>query len=276
MKPLTSRRLINICLTVVSATLLLVLYIIGTGNLRPAGFYSGWFLFAVIVFLALYNVRKSLSFLPLGSSASWLQFHIYCGFLSYGLFAVHVQFSIPNGIFECCLALIYMSVFLSGVIGLYITRVYPGRLTSLGNEVIFEHIPVARRQLRDQIASLMLPSIRSAELESTALAELYRDRVQPFLNSDQNVIVHLMRNAERRHQAFMNTLADQDRYLNAKERDRLAEVKNLLNRKHQVETQYSLQAALKGWLFFHIPATYALLIFGFFHGVLVHAWRGGL
>ncbi|MEP3479075.1 MAG: hypothetical protein ABJZ55_07505 [Fuerstiella sp.] len=218
------------------------------------------------------------SFLPLGSSASWLQFHIYVAFLSFILFAVHIQFSVPNGIFECTLALIYLSVFFSGILGLYLTRVYPARLTSLGSEVIFEHIPVARRQLCDQIESLMVPDDVAAKDDSgsVALAELYRDTVHPYLSTDHNVLIHLLRNSQRRHKTLLNRLADQIRYLNTTEQGRLAEVNSLLDRKFQVETQYSLQAALKGWLFFHIPASYSLLILGFFHGVLVHAWRGGL
>jgi len=85
-------------------------------------FLTGWILLAIIVFLAAYNVRKSLPFLPLGTSALWLQIHIYAGLLSFVLFLMHVDYSLPHGLFESLLATIYLLVFGSGVIGLYITR----------------------------------------------------------------------------------------------------------------------------------------------------------
>jgi hypothetical protein len=274
MKSFTQRRTFSICVTVLTAIIVLAVYTIGSGTLRQHGFLSGWILLALIVFLALYNVRKALPFLPLGSSASWLQFHIYCGFLTFLMFAIHVRFAVPNGVFECSLALIYLSVFLSGIIGLYMSRTYPRRLTDLGNEVIFEHIPVVRRQLQDQIESLLLKC--NSEAATSALAEFYKDRIRPFIVGQHDVVSHLIRGSSWRYRSLVRAIADQNRYLNDDERQVLTEVESLVSRKHQVDTQYALQGALKMWLFFHIPATYALLIFAVFHSVLVHAWSGGV
>jgi len=50
-------------------------------NLRQASFTSGYFLAAGILFLALYNVRKRITGIPVGSSTAWLQLHIYIGFV---------------------------------------------------------------------------------------------------------------------------------------------------------------------------------------------------
>jgi hypothetical protein len=274
MKSFTQRRTFSICVTVLTAIIVLAVYTIGSGTLRQHGFLSGWILLALIVFLALYNVRKALPFLPLGSSASWLQFHIYCGFLTFLMFAIHVRFAVPNGVFECSLALIYLSVFLSGIIGLYMSRTYPRRLTDLGNEVIFEHIPVVRRQLQDQIESLLLKC--NSEAATSALAEFYKDRIRPFIVGQHDVVSHLILGSSWRYRSLVRAIADQNRYLNDDERQVLTEVESLVSRKHQVDTQYALQGALKMWLFFHIPATYALLIFAVFHSVLVHAWSGGV
>lgn len=273
MKSFAQRRTFSVCITVLTVLFVLAVYAIGRGTLRPNGFVSGWILSGLVVFLALYNARKALPFLPLGSSASWLQFHIYCGFLSFLMFAIHVRFSVPNGFFECCLALIYLSVFLSGIIGLYMSRTYPRRLTNLGNEVIFEQIPVTRRQLLDQIESLLLEG--SSEAGTSALPEFYRDRIRPFVVGQHDVFSHLVRGCSWRYRGLVRSIEDQNRYLNDDEQQVLAQVKTLVNRKHQVDTQYALQGALKVWLFFHIPATYALLIFAAFHSVLVHAWAGG-
>jgi hypothetical protein len=170
--------------------------------------------------------------------------------------------------------LIYLSVFLSGIIGLYMSRTYPRRLTDLGNEVIFEHIPVVRRQLQDQIESLLLKC--NSEAATSALAEFYKDRIRPFIVGQHDVVSHLILGSSWRYRSLVRAIADQNRYLNDNERQVLTEVESLVSRKHQVDTQYALQGALKMWLFFHIPATYALLIFAVFHSVLVHAWSGGV
>ena len=60
-------------------------------------FLSGWALFAIILALTLYNARKKLPFLPLLSSETWLQFHIYAGLFTGVLFAIHVSYRIPTG-----------------------------------------------------------------------------------------------------------------------------------------------------------------------------------
>src|SRR3954471_14819825 len=67
-------------------------------------FISGWALFAVMVFLTLYNARKKLMFLRLGSSEAWLQFHVYAGYFAVLLFLIHINFHRPTGRFEMTLA----------------------------------------------------------------------------------------------------------------------------------------------------------------------------
>lgn len=274
MKPSVQRRTINICLTTVLTIIAVVVYVVSQGTLQATGFVSGWILFGMIVFLAAFNVRKAVPFLPLGSSAAWLQFHIYVAFLSFVIFAIHVHFSVPNGIFECALALIYLSVFLSGVVGLYISRTYPRRLTDLGNEVIFEHIPVVRRQLRDKIETIVLEC--NSDGGTSAIPVFYKSHIRPFMTGQYDVVSHLIRSSSPRHRNLSRAIADQNRYLSDEERGALQAVESLVNRKHQIDTQYALQGALKLWLFFHIPATWALIIFAIFHSILVHAWSGGV
>src|SRR4051812_12856019 len=58
-------------------------------NLGSPTFSTGYLLLATVLFLALYNTRKKVPFLPLGNSATWLQCHIYAGIGSVGLFALH-------------------------------------------------------------------------------------------------------------------------------------------------------------------------------------------
>ncbi|MEZ6062878.1 MAG: hypothetical protein R3C19_21245 [Planctomycetaceae bacterium] len=274
MRTFARRRGIHLGITLVAAILLLGLYYVMSASLYPGDYSSGWVLLGVIVFLAAYNVRKAFPFIPLGSSAAWLQAHIYLGLLTFLLFAIHVEFTIPNGFFERILAGVYVSVFVSGLIGLYMTRRYPRRLTMLGSEVVFEHIPVLNRQIREAAEALVLQC--NSEAETSAIPDFYVRRLRSFMDGHQDLWQHLFFGSSRRFHALLRELYDQMRYLNDNERSVLSQLENLLRRKHELDSQFALQAALKCWLFAHIPLTWALLVFAFFHSMLVHAWSGGL
>src|SRR4051812_21962785 len=124
-------------------------------------FLSGWGLFALMIVLAGYNVWKKLPFLPLGSSRSWLQFHIYAGLFSVAAYLIHTRCRWPSGRFEQTLALFYVLVTGTGIAGLFITRTFPKRLTARGGEVIYEQIPSARRRLQQQAEAMALSSTQT-------------------------------------------------------------------------------------------------------------------
>ena len=65
-------------------------------RLTPSSFATGYLMLAAVLFLALYNVRKKLPFLPLGSSAAWLQWHLYVGLGSVGVFALHAGLTLAD------------------------------------------------------------------------------------------------------------------------------------------------------------------------------------
>jgi len=62
-----------------------------------------------------------------------------------------------------------------------------------------------------------------------------------------------------------------DRYLNAEERETMTQLAEFVRAKDNLDFQRAVQGMLKGWLFVHIPLTYALLLFAAVHGLL--AWR---
>src|SRR4051794_11194934 len=159
-----------------------------SGVLPSYAYLTGWVLFAAMVLLALYNARKKLPFLPLGSSESWLQIHIYVGFFTVVLFLIHLNFRLPTGWFEGTLAWLYLLVTLSGVIGLVLSRVLPRRLATRGGEVIYEKIPALRFALRQQADALAL----SGEAKSPALAEFYARELSPFLAGPGRFWPHLL------------------------------------------------------------------------------------
>lgn len=235
-------------------------------------YYSGWALFLVMLVLTLYNGRKKLPFLPLGTSEGWLQFHIYAGFLTVALFLVHVRFRPPTGWFDIILAWLYVLVTGSGVAGLFVTRSIPKRLTTRGGEVLHERIPAIRRRLQEQAETLALKS--TGEARSTTIADFYARQLHDFFDGPRNLTLHLME-VRRPLNVLLNKISDLHRYLDKGERETLDKISQLVRQKDGVDYHHALQLLLKGWLFVHIPLTYSLLIFSVMHIVLVYAFSGG-
>jgi len=68
-------------------------------------------------FLALYNLRKKLPYLPIGSSATWLQWHIYVGMGTIGIFGAPRRPNWPRGPLNITLAIVYLLTIGSGFVG---------------------------------------------------------------------------------------------------------------------------------------------------------------
>ena len=233
-------------------------------------YLTGWILFASMVFLAAYNVRKKLPFLPLGSSEHWLQLHIYVGFFTVILFLIHLNFRIPRGWFEISLALLYALVMASGIAGLVLTRMLPRRLSTRGSEVIYEKIPALRHGLRQRAEALAL----GADARSAVLADFYVRKLAGFFSGSRNFWRHLSE-SRRPLNAVLADLADLRRYLNDQERPAFEQLAQLVRQKDSLDYHHALQTTLKLWLFVHLPLTYSLMIFSLLHVVLVFAFSGG-
>jgi len=223
-----------------------------------------------MILLAIYDARKRLSFLPLGSSESWLQVHIYAGFFTILLFLVHLRFRLPTGGFEWALAWLYALVTGSGIVGLILTRVLPRRLSTRGGEVIYEKIGALRHALRLKAEELALGN----EAKSPAIAEFYAQHLGGFFSGPKYFWPHLL-DSRRPLNALVTEVDELRRYLNEQERATLEKLLQLVRQKDGLDYHHALQTVLKLWLFVHLPLTYSLMLFSFLHILLVFAFSGG-
>ena len=237
-------------------------------------YLSGWVLMTVMILLALYNMRKRLPFLSLGSSEAWLQVHVYAGFFTVVLFLIHLNFRMPTGWFEGVLAWLYLLVTGSGIVGLFFSRVLPRRLATRGGEVIYEKIPALRHALRQEAEALALAGGASPVATSSVIADFYLLHLHDFFQGPKYFWPHLF-NSRRPLNALMREVDDVRGYLNEAERATLQKLSDLVRRKDGLDYHYSLQLVLKLWLFVHIPLTYSLLLWTLAHIVLVFAFSGG-
>ena len=265
------RRRNILCLLVVVALIGIVIYA-QNQTLQHGSFTSGYVLLGSIIFLTLFNLRKKLTFLPvLGSAAMWMQLHIYVGLATFVIFGFHISWQIPNGMFEGFLAFLYLTVALSGVYGLYVTRRAPRQLTGLKEEVIYERIPLFRVQLARQTRSLVIKACESTDV----LAKFYANQLSAFFEKPRGLAYQLSPSG-RRKRYLMNEIQNLDRYLADDQRHVTAKLKEMVQMKDDLDYHAAMQGRLKLWLFVHIGLTYSLLIVGMLHGVMAHAFSGGL
>ena len=265
------RRTRNLLATAVALLITgLAMSVIGT-SLRDESFFSGWLLLGSITLLALFGVRKKISTLPLGKAASWTQFHIYLGLFASGLFLFHAGADLPDGIIETILWLLVLTVTLSGIGGLFLSRWIPRRLSARGEQILFQRIPVFRAQLAESVAELSMQSVR--ETASASIASFYETRLESWLSGPRNGLAHLVGSSAPLDRIRLE-IRHLERYLDARGREILGEIDERVVAKDNLDHQYTLQSALRGWKLVHGPATWALVLVIIVHVVMAYAFAG--
>ena len=272
MNRFSRRRLRNISLTVLIVAVLAVVVAWMDRSLLHSSFFTGYVLIGSLFLLAAFGMRKRLPMISgIGSAAFWMQMHIYVGFGSFAVFAMHVAFRVPDGVFESILALLYCVVFFSGLYGLWASRTIPRKLTSVGEEVIFERIPAFKRHLARRAQTMVMESCENTPV----LANFYVNRLSRFFERRRGLAYLLMPTGRTRRQLIAE-IEELDRFLAHDDRRISRELAIMVRKKDDLDYHTAMQGRLKMWLFVHIAMTWSLLIFSVVHGVLAHAYGGGL
>ena len=260
-----------------SAVLLVLLLLFVAANyllsitLHRTAMVSGWTLFLLVVVLTAYNLRKRITFLPLGRSSTWLQVHIFVGLLSIAVFGMHIGWRIPNGVLEVALAGVFLTVALSGIVGLGISRVFPRRLSERGEEVFYARIPRVLHRIRTAVEQEVLACLR--EDDSTAVPEFYSEHLRPFFERHHHFWNHLIK-SRRSELKLLRRMDAYTRYLNSHEKQAIEAIKDYVKVKSDLDFHFAHQKILKTWLFVHVPLSYSLVVMAIFHIVLVYAFAG--
>ncbi|MGE0711150.1 MAG: hypothetical protein AB7N76_29380 [Planctomycetota bacterium] len=243
-----------------------------TAALGHPAFVSGWLLSAAMLWLTLYNLRKKLDFLPaLLASRHWLWGHLVVGYLSVWLFALHTGWRLPSGPLETTLWLQFVGVIASGVLGHYVSRRFPALLADRGQEVLYERIPVLLREQRERAQAAVLEAAR--EGDSTAIPDFYAARLLGFLAGPRHAWAHLL-GSRRPVEHLLRGLDALARVSGAREQALIVELEDVVRRKDDLDFHAAHQAALKYWLFLHVPLAYSLLVVAGLHVVVAYAFGG--
>ena len=234
-------------------------------------FASGYLLYGLVAFLALFNLRKKIPTLPVGSASSWLQLHLYVGLIAGAVFGMHLSWRLPNGWLETFLSISFMMTFMSGLLGLRLTRSLPRLLSRAGDEVVYERIPQLRRYLSHTSRATVLQSVSSTG--STTLANFYTAQLFDFFAKPRSVGYFLFPSSRRRR-TIMQQMGDLKHYLTPDEQSACEKLFGLVRKKDDLDFHQARQRLLKLWMFGHIGMTYVLITMATTHALLVHLFRG--
>ncbi|MBS38547.1 MAG: hypothetical protein CMO26_21805 [Thiotrichales bacterium] len=230
---------------------------------------TGYSLFAVMLFLLFFNVRKRLAMLPMVRVHWWTMAHSVFGLLAVAMYFLHTETIWPNGLYEQLLTGLFYLATVSGIFGYVIQRLYPKRLSGKGVEVIYERIPQEIVRLRDTAESIVMTCAR--ETESDTLARYYVETFEWFFRRPRFMLSHLT-GADKSDYWLENQLSNSRQYLNEQEQAFLDSLYTLAFEKNTIDFHFAAQRLMKAWLLVHIPTVIALVVLALWHLLIVNIY----
>ena len=231
--------------------------------------FTGWIVLTLLLFLGAFNIRKRLSMLPLGRASTWLRLHVAIGILALAVFWLHTGTVWPHGLYEQALALLFYALSLNGILGYFLQRIYPPRLTQTGLEIIYEQIPTELADLRRRAEVLVLACTKDTATD--VLAQHYQQTLSWFFRQPRFFLSHVFGGLKGEYWVRYQC-STVERYLNPVERDHLTRLAALAQLKNLIDVHYAAQSVMKWWLLIHVPLAVATLALTAWHVVLVHIY----
>jgi len=252
---------------------------------------------AMMLFAGLLGLRKKFPVWRVGRGASWMRGHLWLGSLSFPFILFHSAFHMGNGALTRTLMILFLIVFLSGILGAGLQQSLPRIMTErLPLETIYDQIDRVRQQLAEE-ASLLVSDIVAAlegdlakagkeqraeaasagtlgnltvasglgadDGASATVKEFLKSGLEPFLMRSGGHGLPLSNNGQAKG------MFQQLRILLPKTLwPKLDDLESICGEKRQLDRQSRLHKLLHGWLIVHIPASYALLLLGGIHAVV--------
>jgi hypothetical protein len=235
-------------------------------SLGISAFTSGWVLFGVLAFLALFTIRKRLPFMPLAPASLWFMLHSVGGFLALFLFWLHTDGMGAKGFYGQVLTILFYITSISGVIGLFMEKVFPRQLTCSGGEIIYERIPAEIAGIREEVESLILKC--TEETGTSTLAEHYLETLNWYFQKPRFFMNNIFGSHLSQHWVRQQCMI-LERFLSGKEREYLDKVYMFAEKKRKIDFHYALQTLLKTWLLVHIPVAAAVMAMVIWHLILI-------
>lgn len=276
---LISRTVQGLLIAAISGGLFWLVWIYGNG-LRDPRYLDGWVLAGGMALQLSFHIAKTTS-LSLKSAMRWRKVHIFAGYLVVAAFISHSDFSLPETGFEWALWTSFVLVTLSGILGTYL--VWSQRAKGRIDEAVsYERIPILRAELKRAFLATVTESgppdaaINLPGLPYDAwIKDLCTTNLEEFFQGPRNFTAHLI-GSQRPLKRQTDAVDILSRYVDQQSQAKLAAIRNLVVEKDRLDfTRVSL-GLTRGWLFVHVPVTYALIVLTVAHVLVVYAFSSGV
>jgi len=276
---LAGRAAQGLLIAAMSGGLFWLVWIYGNG-LRDPRYLDGWVLAGgMSLQLSFHLAIKSASLSP-KSAARWRKIHIFVGYLLIAAFISHSDFSLPDTGFEWALWTGFVLVTLSGIFGTYLAWSLTAK-HAIDQRIGYDRIPVRRAEMARDVHAVVARSdpaaaamVLPAPPYDAWITDLYTTHLKDFFQGQQNFAAHLI-GSQRPLRRLTAEIDDLSRYVDQRSQAKLAAIKDLVVEKDRLDFARVYLGLTKGWLFVHVPVTYALTVLTVLHVVVVYAFSAG-
>jgi hypothetical protein len=194
---------------------------------------------------------------PLTAHTS-LRLHEFVGAFFVLLVLMHSAFRPPTGTLGWSLWSLSLWTGLSGAIGLVIQWWIPRSLSSgLTTEVHYDRIPMLVADMARRADALV-------ERSSDTVRRYYRDTLSALMGAPQARLIYFV-DVTGGIQARIRDFDYLDRFADADEAQRIAELRELFRAKLEADAHFTLQRALRWWIYGHVPTVGLLVVLVVIH-----------
>jgi hypothetical protein len=240
----------------------------------------------LMLFATLLGLRKKFPVWRIGRAQTWMRGHLWLGLLSYPLILFHGGFS-WGGPLTSAMMWIFTVVIVSGLIGATLQHFMPRLITQrVPMETIYDQIDRVQAQLLEEADDLVASieeiaakiGLYVAAAANTAIAvkqagtapeqaleelrSVYSGSIRPFL-SERGAYRNALYARKNAKGMFLRLRKLTPEGL----RDVVDDLENICEEKRDLDRQSRLHRILHGWLFVHVPLSFALVALGFVHAI---------
>ncbi len=274
-----SQTIQGLLIAAISIGLFSLVWIYGNG-LRDPRYLDGWVLAAGVGLQLFFHTAMKTARLSTRSALRWRKVHIFIGYLLIAAFISHSDFSLPDTSLEWALWASFVLVTLSGIFGTYLAWSLQAK-RGIDERVSYNRIPARRAELAREVHAAVA---KTDQLEAAIalpappyhawITDLYTNHLRDFFQGQRNFTAHLI-GSQRPLKRLTDEIDTLSSYVDQQSKEKLAAIKNLVVEKDRLDFARVYLGLTKGWLFVHVPVTYALTVLVVVHILIVYAFSSG-
>jgi hypothetical protein len=269
----------SLLIAAISGGLFWLVWIYGSG-LRDPRYLDGWVLAGGMSVQLYFHIAIKAASLSPKSAMRWRKLHIFLGYLLIAVFISHSDVSLPDTGFEWALWTGFVLVTLSGIFGAYLAWSLKAK-GRIDEGVSYDRIPTLRADLaRDVRAAVDETDPAAAQIplpgipHDAWIMDLYANHLRDFFEGPRNFTAHLI-GSQRPLKRLTDEIDNLSSYVDQQSREKLVAIKTLVVEKDRLDFARVYLGLTKGWLFVHVPVTYALTVLTVLHVIVVYAFSSG-